>query len=445
MTGCLADRSCQLATVLGVAGVGKSRLTAEFISRLPTNVRVLRGRCLSYGEGWVSSTDNDGEVDAVADRNRLAAQVNGDAEAARMVDLLAPLAGLAGNPGSPEETHWAVRRWLEHVSAETPLVLVVDDIHWAEQDLLDLLDHLTDWVRGVPLLLLCLARPEFVDDHPGWGGGKLRSSTMLLQPLAEQETVNLMSHLLGAGALDPASVDLIRKAAGGVPLYVEHLLAMLVDDGTLVRASDGWKTPRLLGEVDIPPTVSALLAARLDRLPPDERAVLEAAAVAGEVFYRGAIVALMSIPPSEADRSLAALTRKDLVGPRQSDLPNEQGLAFSHALVREVAYRSLAKARRDDLHEQFGRWLDARSGQAAADMQALVAHHFGVPSSSATSSGPVTTRPRRWPARRWTGWSGSPMPAPPPMNDSLTTGWPRPPRWPGIQNSRSASICSPRS
>ncbi len=393
---CVADRTCQLVTILGTAGVGKTRLLAELVGDLGP-ARVLPGRCLSYGEGtafWplaemlraaaglpVGGTAADG-------RARVAELLAGEPDAAVVVERLAPLAGLGGVVGSAEETHWAVRRWVEALARHSPLVLVVDDVHWAEPAMLDVIEHLADWVRDAPVLLVCLARPEFLDARPGWAGGKLNSSTALLAPLGDPEVGTLLGNLLDGVGLDAAVGARIRSTAGGNPLFVEQLLAMLVDDGLLRRVGGRWAPLTDLPQLDLPPTITALLAARLDRLAAGERRALQAASVAGEVGYLGAVGQLLTdASPDVVRRDLLALVRKDLLRPVASDIAGEQGLRFVHVLVRESAYQSLPKGRRADLHERFARWLTGRA--SADDIDEFVGYHLEQAYRLRAELGPV--------------------------------------------------------
>src|SRR5919109_1289792 len=256
------NRSCQLFTILGTAGVGKSRLVSEFLNDL--DATVVRGRCLSYGVGityWAL-------VEALL---QLGVRPPDERAAATLASVL----GETTTPTTPDEIAWAARKTLEAAASEQPLVCVFDDIHWAEPAFLDLVEHVADFSRGFPILLLCIARPELLDRRTGWGGGKLNATTVLLEPLSAQETDDLIDRLAD---LDESLKERIRTAAEGNPLFVEEMLAMVREAGN--------------GEVAVPPTIHALLAARLDQLDAAERTVLERGAVEGKVFHRGAVEAL---------------------------------------------------------------------------------------------------------------------------------------------------------
>jgi class 3 adenylate cyclase/tetratricopeptide (TPR) repeat protein len=338
-----ADRSCQLFTVLGSAGVGKSRLAAEFLAGPET--RMVRGRCLSYGEGityWP----------VVEILKQLGTLPEGDA--AR------PLRSLLGETelaASAEEIAWGFRKLLEQEAQQQPLVCVLDDLHWAEEMLLDLVEHVADLSRDAPILLLCMARPELLERRPSWGGGKWNASTVLLEPLDAAETEQLLSEL---GGLPDELYERIVQAAEGNPLFLEEMLA-------LVRDSGGER-------VDVPPTIQALLAARLDQLDPAERAVLEHGSVEGRIFHRGAVAALGD-GDGEVDRRLIALVRKELVRPDHGQLAGDDAYRFRHLLIRDAAYEALPKAARADLHHRFADWLQEH-GQSLVELEEILGYHL---------------------------------------------------------------------
>lgn len=377
----VVDRTCQLATVLGVAGVGKTRLVAEFLASLASvagldpAATVLRGRCVSYGEGityWPlvevvreAAGLVGTEPESVA-RARLGAVLEGEPEAAAIVERIAPVTGLGGTPTTPGDTAWAVQRLVEALAAVRPVVLVIDDLHWAEPGLLDILESVCDWSRDAAVLVIALARPEFLDTYSGWGAGKVNSVTALLEPLNDAEIDTLAAELLG-GALPPDLAERVRRAAGGNPLYVEQLLAMLCEDGRLVEDDRGWHATGAVHELEVPPSISALLTARLDRLNPIERSVLGAASVIGPVFYPAAVVELTDSPESEVNLALRALIRTGLLRPDRSDLPGQNALRFAHVSVRDTAYGALPKVARSPLHEGFARWLDKHTAGQAYD------------------------------------------------------------------------------
>jgi class 3 adenylate cyclase/DNA-binding transcriptional ArsR family regulator len=380
-----ADRSCQLFTLFGAAGVGKTRLTGEFLASQTPSVRVIRSRCLSYGDGtslWPllemlrASAGLSGTVGDDEGRAALARVFGDDADAPQVTELLAPLAGLGGTSAAIEEIQWAVRRYLKALAASDPVIWVIDDLHWAEPAFLAIVEDVVDWTRDAALVVLCLARPEFLDDHPTWGGGKLNVTNVLLKPLSTEESTKLVEEILGGVGLPAEALERVVSGAGGTPLFVEQLLAMLVDDGLLVHATEGWQVLADLGSVTVPPSIGALLAARLERLSAGERQVLDAAAVVGQLFYAGAVVELTALDPRAVAGHLRSLARKEMVRSERSDIPGEDGFAFTHILVRDSAYHALPKLRRADLHERLARWLDKQAGVKVSEADEFVGHHL---------------------------------------------------------------------
>ncbi len=289
----VSDRACHLFTMLGVAGVGKSRLAAEFLRGV--DATVVRGRCLSYGDGityW--------PVVEVVKQLR-------PEERELPPTVARPLRVLLGGdePSTTDEIAFAVRKLLEEAASERPLVVVWDDLHWAEPTFLDLVEHVADWSRDAPILLLCMARPELLDGRPGWAGGKLHATTVLVEPLGREACEALLDEL-GAD-LDPALRSKVLASAEGNPLFVEEMAAMVRDSPT--------------AEVQVPPTISALLAARLDQLGAPERAALACGSVEGSVFHRAAVEALDGDPAQ-----LIALVRKELGASRQGDAAGRRRL-----------------------------------------------------------------------------------------------------------------------
>jgi class 3 adenylate cyclase len=337
------DRSCQLFTVLGSAGVGKSRLAAELFAGL--EARVVRGRCLSYGEGityWP----------VVEILKQLGSLPEGDA-----ARPLRSLLGESQTPADAGEIAWGFRKLLEEVAQEQPLVCVLDDLHWAEETLLDLVEHIADLSRGAPILLLCMARPELLERRPSWGGGKWNATTVLLEPLDAAETEQLLGELGGVGE---ELRERIVQAAEGNPLFLEEMLALVRDSGS--------------SEVEVPPTIQALLAARLDQLDPAERSVLERGSVEGRTFHRGAVAAL-SEGDGAVDQRLVALVRKELVRPDRAQLPGDDAYRFRHLLIRDAAYDALPKATRADLHERFARWIE-QHGRELVELDEILGYHL---------------------------------------------------------------------
>ena len=379
------DRSSQLFTILGAAGVGKSRLVAEFLAGVRDDARVLRGRCLPYGEGItylpvaeiIRQAAGIGETEtADVERQRIDALVAGLPEAAAIARGLAGLIGLDVS-AAPEELVWAFRRMLEHLADEKPLVILIDDIHWAEPTLLDLIESVADLTRDSPILFLCPARPEFLDDRPTWGGGRLNATTILLEPLSEGSALRLIDALLPGAGLPEAVRARIAEGAEGNPLYVEEFVGMLIDDAALVAKGDGWTASAGLESVNVPPTIQALLSARLDRLGADERAAAERASIVGRVFEQPAVVAI-SPPASRAaiPRHLAALVRKELIRADRSGLSPWETFRFRHMLIRDAAYESLPKSARAELHELFADWLDETLGDRRLEVEEIIGYHL---------------------------------------------------------------------
>jgi DNA-binding SARP family transcriptional activator len=389
----VSDSSCQLFTVLGLAGVGKSRLVREFLGDLAGRALVAHGRCLPYGEGityWplleaITTALELNETDSPArGREKILFALDGEPAADAIAQRVAEMVGLAEGSASAEEGFRSARALFEAVARTQPLVLVFDDIHWGETTFLELVEYLADWVREAPILLLCLARPELHDVRPSWGGGKLNATTILLEPLSDGECAELIERLVGRAELTTAVRAEIAEAADGNPLFVEEMLSMLVDDGVLLAKGDGWVASEDVSKVRLPPTIQALLAARLDRLPEDERAAVEAAAVAGKVFYEDGVAELSpaAFHPG-LEETLARLVRKELIRPQRGSLGGRT-YRFRHLLIRDAAYEAIPKATRARLHERFGRWLEHAVGERSVEYEEVLgyhlerAYHYGV-------------------------------------------------------------------
>ncbi len=381
----ITERTSHLFTLLGAAGVGKSRLVTEFLGGSLASATVLRGRCLSYGEGITffplaevihqAADILEGEQPTAA-RAKLDALLAETPDGERIASLVGGLFGWTP-PGATEDALWAVRKVLEHLARERPVVVVFDDIHWAEPTFLDLIEHLADWTRDAAVLLVCLARPELLDIRPGWGGGKMNASSILLEPLPGDEASLLVDNLLGRADIPRAARDRILEAAEGNPLFVEEMLAMLIDDG-LLRFEDGvWRSAEDLANVTVPPTIHLLLAARLDRLDAEERAVIERGAVEGKVFHTGAVTTLSadSARPNVRSR-LLALARKELIRPDRAEFAGEDAFRFRHLLIRDAAYQAMPKEHRADLHERFADWLTNVAGERMAEYEEILGHHL---------------------------------------------------------------------
>ena len=330
-----AENRCELVTVTGDAGVGKSRLAAEALGSL--DATITRGRCLPYGEGityWP----------VVEVLKQLDVSPPDETAAAAIGALL----GETEAPTSPEEIAWAFRKTLDHVAAERPLVVVFDDLQWGEQMFLDLIEHVALLSAGASILLLCMARPELAERRPTW------PVTLRLEPLGDEDVDHLIPERIGGELRDK-----IARAAGGNPLFIEEMLAMAGEAD---------------GDVVVPPTLQALLGARLDQLDPAERSVLERGAIEGEIFHRGAVQALAPDDTQVTPR-LAALVRKGLIRSDTPQLPGDDAFRFRHLLLRDAAYDALPKATRADLHQRFAAWLEER-GSELVELDELVGYHL---------------------------------------------------------------------
>jgi class 3 adenylate cyclase len=330
-----AEQRCELVTLLGDAGIGKSRLAAEALDSIEATV--VRGRCLPYGEGityWPV-------VEVV---RQLDALPSDEAAAAALRSLL----GESEVATSAEEIAWAFRKLLEQQATERPLACVFDDIHWGEETFLDLIEHVALLSAGAPILLLCMARPELFDRRPSW------PVTLRLKPLDEEDVGRMIEERV------PAELrERIIRAAGGNPLFVREMLAVAGEAA---------------GDVVVPPTLQALLAARLDQLETAERRVLERGAVEGEIFHRGAV---QTLAPEEAQVTarLAALVRRELVRPNRAQIPGEDGFRFRNLLIRDAAYDALPKATRAELHERFAAWIEEH-GADLVELDEILGYHL---------------------------------------------------------------------
>ncbi|HSJ51668.1 MAG TPA: adenylate/guanylate cyclase domain-containing protein [Actinomycetota bacterium] len=377
-------RACRLVTVVAPAGTGKSRLLHEFLERAGDAVTQLRGRCLSYGDGitfWplaevalsAAGIENDDALEVANAKLRVIAGPGGEDVAERIGAAI----GLLDRSFPVQETFWAARRLFELLGQERPLVVLVDDIHWAEQTFLDLLLDLRASIEGAPVLIVCSARPDLLHEHPEWERNE-DLVTFRLDPLTDEESSQVVRNLLGADDVDARVRDRIIAAADGNPLFVEQMLSMLIDDGEIDRDDDGrWRLVSELGAVVIPPTISALLTARLDRLGPVERPVIERGAVIGQVFFQGAVEALAPEPirPHVAE-SLERLVARELIGTHESIFAGQETFRFAHILIRDAAYLGLLKRARAELHERFVDWLEAAASDRVLEFEEIRGHHL---------------------------------------------------------------------
>jgi len=387
------EPSVQLVTLMGEPGVGKSRTLMEFFAHtddLPELVFWRQGRCLPYGEGvsfWALAgivkaqagiLESDGASEA---RDKLAASVTAlveePAEREWLRARLAPLIGLKGS--SPDaidrgEAFSAWRRYVEAIATVHPLVMAIEDLHWADSALLDFVEYLVDWSARVPVLVLCTSRPELFERTPRWGGGKRNSSIVSLAPLNGEETDRLVSSLLPLGTPSAVRRDLIDRS-GGNPLFAEEFARMLGDRAALPDAAPAAPSTR---GVDSPETLHALIAARLDTLAASQKSLLQDASVVGKVFWPGALVGMGGSDAQAVSKALHELARRELVRPsRVSSVKNETEYSFSHSLVREVAYGQIPRKSRASKHVAAARWTEQLAGERVSDHAELLAQHYG--------------------------------------------------------------------
>jgi class 3 adenylate cyclase/tetratricopeptide (TPR) repeat protein len=389
-TRMLRESSTQLVTITGEPGVGKTRLTAEFRSWVddqPELVFWRQGRSLPYGEGityWALGEmvkaqagilESDPPEDARAKLEIAVAEVTGDPEEQKwLTTSLAPLVGtIEGSATStPESSFGSWQRFLEGVAAQRPLIAVFEDLHWADEQLLAFIEHLVDWSSGVPLLVLCTARPELYERSPGWGGGKRNSNTISLSPLGSEDTARLLAALLKRAVLPAETQTRLIEHAGGNPLYAEEFVRMLGDTGLLT--AEGILRD---GDIRVPDNVQALIAARLDTLAADRKALLHDAAVLGKVFWSGALAAMSGVDDQVVRAGLHELARKELVrAVRESSVKDQAEYAFWHALVRDVAYSQIPRDARARKHVAAAEWVEQMAGDRATDHAELLAYHY---------------------------------------------------------------------
>jgi class 3 adenylate cyclase/tetratricopeptide (TPR) repeat protein len=392
----VAGPECRLVTLLGEAGVGKSRLIDEFVRSLADGVRVLRGRCLSYGDGitfWplaevlrqaAGIVPDDSEEDArIKLKNCFGEQL---ADATSRIE-----AGMGLSPDwyGKNELFWGVRVVLQELAQRGPLVLVFDDIHWAEATFLDLVEDILDTSQNAPLLLVCTARRDLQEERPDFAAGRRTASQITLGELSREESSLVMRNLLGEASLPPPLERRILGLADGNPLFVEQMLSMLIDDGLLSKQAGHWVFSGAAAAVPVPGNVSSLLGARLDRLGPTELRVVESASVIGLEFSSGAVLALLqgSGTPSDLEPALAGLCGKQLI--RRAERGAADDFRFSHILVRDAAYARLLKRTRARLHERFAAWLADNVGSRVAEYEEILGYHLEQSFHYRAELGPV--------------------------------------------------------
>jgi class 3 adenylate cyclase/tetratricopeptide (TPR) repeat protein len=371
----MQQRSCQLVTLVGEPGVGKSRLCAELFHHLedqPGLTRWRQGRCLPYGEGiafWalgeivkaecgILESDSQDEAEAKLEQ----ALPRDDPDYAWLKARFAPLVVGGGEPASQEEAFNAWRHVLESWADTRETVLVFEDLHWGDEALLSFLEHVADWSEGVPLLLLCTARPELYEQHPGFGQNARNTQRINLSPLTDEETARLVSSLLERAVLPAETQQALLERAGGNPLYAEEFVRLLTDRGAEVE--------------EVPDSVQALIAARLDTLSSDRKSLLQDAAVLGKVFWAGALAEMGGRELEDVEQALHELSRKELVRlARTSSMAGEREYGFWHVLVRDVCYGQIPRAARAARHRAAAAWIEGKAGERAEDLADVLAHH----------------------------------------------------------------------
>ena len=370
--------SCQLVTIVGEPGVGKSRLCAElfgYLEERPGLVRWRQGRCLPYGDGisfWALGEivkaecgilESDTPAQAATKLERAIAE--GDPERTWLLARLAPLVGAPAEPAAQEESFAAWRRFSESLAAERTTVLVFEDLHWADPALLAFLEHLADWAEGVPLLLLCTARPELYERHPTFGANARNAQRINLAPLSDTETAQLVSALLERAVLPAETQRALLEQAGGNPLYAEEFVRLLADRD---QFGEG---------VEVPESVQSLIAARLDTLPAERKSLLQDASVVGKVFWAGALAWMGDRDPAGVEQALHELARKELVRPaRTSSMEGEHEYGFWHVLVRDVCYGQIPRAARAARHQAAAAWIEEKAGKRVEDLADVLAYHY---------------------------------------------------------------------
>ena len=404
--GVVRDHACRLVTVLGSAGVGKSRLVKEFTSGRANEATIVRGRCLSYGEGITffpimsvisQAAALTGEESPQAALEKIRSLVESASDAGLIVEYVAETIGLAKAGAGPGGSFWAIGRLFEELASRRPLVVVFDDIQWAEPTFLDLIEAVAEQSREAPIMLLCMARPELLEVRPAWGesdqsGGRVR---LHLTPLTDDESERLIANLLRAPDLAHKVRTRITETAEGNPLFVEEIVSMLIDERLLLRRNGTVAASNAWSRTSLPPTIRAVLAARLDRLGHQERAVLERGSVEGKVFHRGAVVALSpETDHPRLDARLRLFSQQELLQPARAAFADERAFQFHHQLFRDVVYESLSKAARAGLHERFAGWLEEKAAERAEEFEEIVCYHLQQAYRYTTDLGPVDERGR---------------------------------------------------
>ena len=376
-----------MVTIVGPAGVGKSRVTAElvrYVEGLPQFIYWRSGRCLAYGNTPYSALADaikaqceileDDAADIVAGKVEAAVEeLFGDTAVAPRIRAL--VGGGETTAFTREDLFDAWRRFLERMAARYPLVLALDDLHWADEGLLDLVEHVADWAQG-PILLLVQARPDLFDIRPAWGGGKRNAASIYLDPLTPEEDAAMIDDLLPGEITDELRKLIVERSEGN-PLYTEEIIRMLIDRGVLrATKASRWEVASSVADVDVPRSIQGLISARLDGLPDEEKSALQDAAVVGREFWLGAVARLSGQPVGVIRELLGRLRIKELIVPHEpSSFSEESEFSFRHLLIRDGAYDSLPKALRASKHTKIAEWAAERAGDRAEEVALLVASH----------------------------------------------------------------------
>jgi class 3 adenylate cyclase/tetratricopeptide (TPR) repeat protein len=388
------EQTPHLVTLSGEPGVGKSRLIREFRTRIDDRPDLLvtwrQGRCLPYGEGitfWALGEvvkshagilENDAAHEAAAKLELATESLSFDKRERDWIRVrLAPLVGIAEEaPAEREESFAAWRAFLEAIASSDPFIMVIEDIHWADPAMLAFVEHLADWSTGVPLFVVCTARPELYDRDADWGGGKRNHTAVAIAPLSEQETSQLIAALLEQAVLPAETQRALLAQAGGNPLYAEEFIHMLIDRDILVRRGPSWELAAGT-DIPVPENVQALIAARIDTLPAERKALLQDGAVLGKVFWAGALAEMGGRDPRRVREELHELARKELLRPaRRASIEGEVEYAFQHILIRDVAYGQIPRGARVVKHRSAAAWIERVAGERVADSAELLVYHY---------------------------------------------------------------------
>jgi class 3 adenylate cyclase/ketosteroid isomerase-like protein/tetratricopeptide (TPR) repeat protein len=379
------SNAARIVTIIGSPGLGKTRLSRELMSELADVARVRETRCDPAGSApfepiadalraAVGISETDTEADVI---EKLTARIDEDDRDRDRIGMRAAAILGVGLAGTTEETFWAVRRLIEAAASTQPVVLVIDDLHWADPLMLDLIEHLAEFIQDAPVLLIGTARPELRDLRPSLVEGGRTATVIALEGLDRSATAQLALNLLGTDELPAELLAKIPASTEGNPLFVRELVRMLVDDRVLLRTADGWSVTVDVDAIQVPPTISSLLSARVDRLRNDERTILELASVVGKEFYRGALKDLAPPPLRDlVDGVLESLRRKELVEPVGTYWIDEPVYRFHHVLIRDAAYRRLLKESRADLHERVADWLERKTEGVLGEHDEVIGYHL---------------------------------------------------------------------